>query len=629
MEVDGGAEEWLRLQSPLGVGVSISQITGREFATKFALRPEQFAWFLGAGASASARIPTGYDMITDFKATLFCQGSGTLRREMDPSDPIWKARIDLFLSQQSTLPAAGDPTEYARAFEAVYPSVEDRRTYIAQKVQQGRPSFAHRVLACMLVTGKVPCVFTTNFDNLVESATTIARSKVDPDKHKDMTVAAIDSAERAARCVRENDWPLLAKIHGDFQSVDLKNTEKELATQDEEMRKVLVTCAGRFALVVVGYSGRDASVMRALAEALAVDNAYPGGIYWMTRSPATLLPAVRGLLEAAVARGINAHLLVVDTFDELAGDLADVLSFEDVLEQHIHEAGPSKSVVPVPLPTNEARQDPILRCSALRVTQMPTVARRISLKKPVSIVDVRGLLRAAKVGGSIAAAGKDLAAFGNDENLLAALAPLEPSLAGEIPLEPDRDSWALGLLYDAFVRAICRGRPLHARLRSKGHRVVVAGDFPDEENERRVKRLKALGQLKEAYGDPLYGRVTTLDLPFNEALDLRLEQINGAWWCVFDAFTHVDLPEREVSSESEAIAFRVNPAADWLRERWAQRYNRKWSSIIAAWSQLLSGEARACWLKDGEGVDAIFQVGSVSAWSRPSHDHAYFHRSAR
>jgi len=609
--------------------VNIPEINGRQFATKYALRPEQFAWFLGAGASASARIPTGYDMITDFKATLFCQGSGTSRREIDPSDPIWKARIDLFLSQQGTLPPPGDPTEYARAFEAVYPSDESRRAYIAQKVQQGRPSYAHKVLASMLVTGKVPCVFTTNFDNLVESATTIARSKASECTPRELTVAAIDSAERAARCVRENDWPLLAKIHGDFHSVDLKNTEEELATQDAKMRGVLVACARRFALVVVGYSGRDASVMSALTEALTVDGAYPGGIYWMTRSPASLLPAVRDLLEAAVGRGVSAHLLIAETFDELAGDLADVLSFEDALVQHFQEEGPSKVVVPVSLPTNEARRDPILRCSALRVLRMPTAARRISLKKAASIIEIRGMLKAAKAGGCIAAAGKDFAAFGSDEKLLSALAPLEPELAGEISLEPERDSWALGLLYDAFVRAVCRYRPLHARLRGKGHRVVVAGDFSGEDEERRAKRLKALGPLKAAYGDPLYGRVEASDLPYNEALDLRLEQIDGRWWCVFDAFTHVDLPEREVTNEGESLPFRVHPAADWLRERWVQRYNRKWSSIIAAWSQLLAGEARACWLKDGEGIDAVFQVGSVSAWSRPSHDHAYFHRSAR
>lgn len=39
----------------------------------FALRPKQFAWFHGADASVSAQIPAGYDMITDFKATLLFQ----------------------------------------------------------------------------------------------------------------------------------------------------------------------------------------------------------------------------------------------------------------------------------------------------------------------------------------------------------------------------------------------------------------------------------------------------------------------------------------------------------------------------------------------------------------------------
>jgi hypothetical protein len=610
--------------------VNISHITGRQFATKFALRPEQFAWFLGAGASASGRIPTGYDMITDFKATLFCQLGGTARREIDPSDPLWMGRIEQFLAQQGVLPPAGDPTEYARAFEAVYPSVEDRRTYIAKQVQRGQPSFAHRVLAGLLATGKTPCVFTTNFDTLVETATTIARSKVDPGKHQELTVAAIDMADRAERCVRESDWPLLAKIHGDFQSVELKNTQTELAAQDTKMRAVLGECARRFALVVVGYSGRDASVMEALSLALA-RGAYPGGIYWMARPGAKLLPAVDAFLGAAAGQGISANLLISETFDELAGDIADGLIFEDALDQHIHEAGPSKAVAPVPLPTNEARNDPILRCAALRVMELPRSARRITVQKAAPITEVRELLKAAKVNASIAVAGKDFAAFGEDELIVAALGPLGAKLAGEITLDLANDSWALGLVYDAFVRALCRGRPLHPRLKSRGHRIMVSSGHADETAAKRAKRLEELEPLKNVYGDALFGKVQGLGFPFAEALDLRLERIDGKWWCVFDAVTNVDLPRREeLPADEEPRPFRApNPAADWVRERWVKRYNSRWSGLIDSWSQMLSGEARAYWLEAGKGVDAVFQVGSVSAWSRPSHDHAYFHRSAR
>lgn len=382
---------------------------------------------------------------------------------------------------------------------------------------------------------------------------------------------------------------------------------------------------------IVGYSGRDASVMSALTEALAVGGAYPAGIYWMTRSPDTLLPAVREFLEQAAARGVSANLLVSETFDELAGDLADVFQFTNALERHIHEVGPNKTVVPVPLPTNEARNDPILRCSAVRVMGLPTVARRITVQKGASISGVRDLLKVAEVKASIAAVGRDFAAFGDDAQILAALAPLGARADGEFGLDPSKDSWALGLIYDAFVRALCRGRPFHPRLKSRGHSIVVSAGHPDETDEKRIKRLRALERLKSAYGDPLFGKVPSLGFPFSEALDLRLERVDSKWWCVFDAFTNVDLPRREEHPvDEEPRPFRApNPAADWVRERWVKRYNSKWATIIAAWSQALAGEARGYWLDEGKGVDAVFEVGSVSAWSRPSHDHAYFHRAMR
>jgi hypothetical protein len=66
----------------------IQTLTGPEFARLFALRPQSLAWFLGAGTSASAGIPTGYAMITDFKKRLFCQLSGTPLRDVDADDPL-------------------------------------------------------------------------------------------------------------------------------------------------------------------------------------------------------------------------------------------------------------------------------------------------------------------------------------------------------------------------------------------------------------------------------------------------------------------------------------------------------------------------------------------------------------
>lgn len=608
--------------------MAIPVIGAREFATRFALGPRQFAWFLGAGASAGAGIPTGFAMIAEFKTELFCRANGLPRREVDSADPIWVARIDQHFAKQGTLPPAGDPTEYAKAFEAVYPTASDRRAYIDQQVRVGRPSYAHRVLAGLLVSGELPCVFTTNFDTLVESSAAIALDLLSSPKGKHLTVAAIDSAERAERCLREQDWPLLAKIHGDFKSEELKNIQGELQQQDVHMRHVLIECCKRFGLVVVGYSGRDASAMQALADALEAEDAFPGGIYWMSRASAEPLPAVQIFLEQARARGIDAYRLDCQNFDELAGDLVESVALEDVLKQHIRSAQPEPVLRLVALPTHEARKDPVLRCSAIRITVLPEVARKVVLGKAAPIKLVHEHLREAKAKVVVAQAGNHLAAFGSDGDILSALASLDPKLDGVIALDPGQHSWASGLLYDALAKALCKGRPLYPKLKRRGHSVMISPGHPEDTPERNKRRLDDLAPLKNAYGDLLHGQVKSLPYPFTEALKIRLEQMAGDWWCVFDPFTHVDLPPQPRTSEGRPI-WTPNPAGDWLRERWARRYNDKWSAIIDAWSSILSGEARALWLEPGVGIDAVFDVGAVSAWSVPSHDHAYFHRAPR
>lgn len=614
--------------------MNIPIINGRQFATKFALQPNRYAWFLGAGASASAGIPTGYAMIRDFKTRLFCEEANLPHKEVDATDPLWVQRIEDFFKRRAILPPAGDPTEYARAFEVVYPNVEDRRTYIDRQVQLGRPSFAHRVLASLLATDKTPCVFTTNFDDLIESATTVARDLIPESERPNLVVAAIDSAERAQRCLQENDWPLLAKIHGDFQSVELKNTVDELKVQDERVRSVLIEACSRFSLIVVGYSGRDDSVMEALGDVLKKAEAFPGGIFWVIRSLSELLPAVRDFLESAVANGVSVNIIESPNFDEFAGDLADVINFGDILEQHIGKGQSLVKVRQVPLPSHEALKAPILRFSALRINALPSIARRLRLRKSSNIFEIRQQLKNANVRACVVVADGEYAALGPDEGLLTALAEFGPELAGTIELDPVANSWALGLLYDALTRALCKGRPLTPRLQGRGHSILVSGGHPKENAESRMRRLRDLDSLKSAYGDELCGQVPTHGCPFNEAVRIRVEQSMGKWWCVFDPYTNVNLPREfpvlsEVKNSTEdsqkTFEWKPNPAADWLREKWARRYNNKWAGIIDGWSSMLSGEVRAFWIDESVGVDAAFDIGAVTAWSRPSHDHLYFH----
>jgi hypothetical protein len=620
----------------------IRTLTGPQFANQFCLRPQQQAWFLGAGASASAGIPTGYAMISDFKKRLFCQLSGIRQREVDANDPLWMDRINLFFSKRSELPPPGDPSEYAAAFEAVYQTPEARRSYIDEAIKKGTPSFAHKVLASLLTTGRLPCVFTTNFDPLVETATIVTDQIVASSDRAYLTVAAIDSAGRAELCLRESRWPMLAKLHGDYQSVELKNTEEELKVQDTIMRGVLTSACARFGLVVVGYSGRDDSVMEALTDALSQPNAFPGGIFWVSRSMDSLLPAVTKFLTLAAQAGISVAIVESQTFDELAADIADCINLPPPLLSHVYQSRPEPVLRPVPLPIQEKRSFPVLQCSALPIISMPTVARLVEVNAPITTVRAREMVKEAKVRAVVASNGRNIVAFGSDNDLIKAFASLGGRPAGTAELHPNKDSWALGLIYDALTRAVCRKKPLSSRIRRHGHFVLVADNYPNASKETIALRNAQLAQLKQAYPSALTGNIPKLDYPFNEGIKLRLEQVADHWWCVFEPVTRVDAPRPDRCQEpadDASVDFiptlprQGNSVVDWSRERWAARYNPVWAKIISAWAAMLAGEnghpLSAFGLPESAGQDAVFQLSAVTAWSRPSHEHDYFQRGGR
>lgn len=616
--------------------MGVDEISSRQFAERFALKPERFAWLLGAGASATAGIPTGYQMIQEFRAKLFAQRSGVSQREIDIADPIWQQRVDAYLIAHTDLPPPGDPIEYAHAFETLYPSPDDRRLYIANQVGKGTPSIGHRALGAFLSARRTPCVFTTNFDQLVETAATVAAQLLPAGERGYVVASAIDNAERAERCLREHDWPLVAKLHGDYQSVSLKNTGSELKSQDERLRSVLTQVCQRFGLIVTGYSGRDESVMAALTHVLRGENPFPGGIYWVCQDPKWLLPAVQEFLDNAELAGVSVAIIRGCTFDELASDLADVVHLPAPLTEHVFGTAMQNAVVEVPLTKEWQCKTPVLRLSAIPVVRMPLVARRIALSKMPTISEARESLRSAGVWATVAVAGSSLAAFGRDSELIHALQAFGPSVTGEIALNPASDSWALGLLYDALVHAVCRGKPLYPRLTGKGHRLSISYPRKEATQDERDKRVQALNGLSQAYAAPLFGKPGEIDAQFSEGVQLRLDYADEKWWCVFEPSTFLDFRSgREDSDDGDEAQWNGvrSQAADWRRERWARRYNSNWSRIIDAWATLLATTEddvlTAYGVSPSDGIDAQFELGQKTAWSRPSHQHPYFQRGLR
>ncbi|MCQ4273508.1 SIR2 family protein [Pseudomonas kuykendallii] len=608
----------------------MKEISGRAFATRFALNPSSYAWLLGAGASATAGIPTGYQMIQEFRAQLYASETGISSREIDSSDPLWQERIDLHHERKGILPPKWSPPEYSRAFEALYPTQEDRRLYIKRQVSKGSPSLGHKVLGSLLCSSQTCCVFTTNFDPLIEDSATIAAQLLPSGSRASVTLAAIDNSARAETCLRENEWPLIVKLHGDYQSTELKNTDSELLEQDERLRLVLTQSLHRFGLIVVGYSGRDDSVMQALRAVLADPLRYPKGIYWLCQEPAKLLPAVTEFLSEADSAGVDVHLVCATTFDELLGNIADVTELAQPLVHHVFNSEQPVALASVALERYPALSAPILRLSALPLVAMPSSARKITLDPTVSVTEIRALLKENRAKGVVGFAGKPgvLAAFGDDEALIRALSSLGAKLSGEVSLNISKDPWAKGVIYDALMRALCSELPLSARLQARGHSLSVSWLYPGLSADLAEERRQQLAKLRSAYGTDLTGLVPGTTARYAEGVWIRLEEADSHWWVVFEPATFIDFTKTERDGDSALAAIEHRNAEDWRRERWVQKYNHKWSAIFDAWVELLTYfkgvKRRAYRLEDGRGIGAEFELGPRTARSRPSHDHDSF-----
>jgi hypothetical protein len=80
----------------------LPEIGADDFARRFSLRSANLMWLLGAGASASAGIPTAGDMIWEFKQRLFISQRRTSPQVVaDLSSPAIRARLQAHIDSSS------------------------------------------------------------------------------------------------------------------------------------------------------------------------------------------------------------------------------------------------------------------------------------------------------------------------------------------------------------------------------------------------------------------------------------------------------------------------------------------------------------------------------------------------
>lgn len=433
-----------------------AEIGADDFARRFSLRTNTLMWLLGAGASAAAGIPTAEDMIWEFKQSLFVSQRRTaIKTVADLSSPAIRSRLQAHIDSSETLPGLGSSDEYAALFEAVFPVEADRRAYVDSKITGAKPSYGHLALASLMRSKLASLVWTTNFDPLVADA---CAKVYDGTGH--LTTVALDAPDLAKQSIDAARWPVEVKLHGDFRSRRLKNTGDEVRLQDEKLRRIFIDSCRRMGLVVVGYSGRDTSVMDALAEALRESGGFPAGLFWLHRGEEPPAPDVSNLLIKAALCGVDAALVRIENFDEIMRDLVRLR--DDVDRKVLDEFALQRrrwSAAPVPV---GQKGWPVVRLNALPVTQSPTVCRRLVCTIG-GYAEIREAVERAGVNILVARTRAGVLAFGSDVDVRSAFEAFGITEFDLHTIEQKRlrnDTGERGLLSEALIRAITRQRGL-------------------------------------------------------------------------------------------------------------------------------------------------------------------------
>jgi NAD-dependent SIR2 family protein deacetylase len=567
------------------------------FLRLFQLRTAEIMWFLGAGASRAAGIKTASDMIWDFKQRLYRS-----QKKLPPSaitdigEPTVRRKLQSYFDALGSFPPFGAESEYSTYFEATYPAPKDRRAYLEELIARGKPSFGHLALALLMAEKLCHAVWTTNFDRTIEDATAQVLGGTGH-----LVTADLAEPDKLRRAWSEHRWPIYAKLHGDYQSEHVKNTDAELRTQDAKMRSFFIDACRRQGLAIIGYSGRDASIMNAFMEALDNGRGFPSGLFWFKRSQDNPYPTVVELINNARALNIDAHFIEAESFDELLSDLIRFLPQTADKIQRLAGATRPRLVKSTPLVS--AADTPAVRTNALPIVSRPALCRLVDCKIG-GYDEVRAAIDAAGVDIDARRSRAGVLAFGRDADIRRAFEPYGIKAFEPHPLPSSRLTTETGeraLLRDALFRAL--GKRPGLRFERRGYRTLLMPDpavvRPTTFNTDKVKPI-----------DRISGTIAP-GIRWTEACGLRLDYRLDQLWLLIEPRVILDVPEGTTEDQLET-------AREFVRERRARRHNRHANAMLDGWIALADGTGARFRLRAfdiADGVDAEFELIRISGFS--------------
>ncbi len=520
-----------------------------------------------------------------------------------------QARIQSFMDARG-FPEQWADDEYGIYFEKIFGTDRERqRRYLRAILSEERVSLSvgSRVLGALIASGLSRAVFTTNFDSVVERSVAEVGEK---------SIAAfhLEGSHAANTALNNEEFPIYCKMHGDFRYESIKNLPDDLVQQNDELAACLVNAGRRFGLVVAGYSGRDASIMKVLHNVLDGGNAFPHGLFWTGLKGSAIAPGVEWLLQEAEHTGVNARYVEIETFDALMLRLWRNLDEKpEELNAKVHKTGAAS--VNIPLPAS-GRGRPLLRFNALPIRDLPRRCLYLSFRKPQEWTDLREARHESR-GRLILTKSPDAVWCWGDRNTIKEHFGNNLVSIGDVEVPSDftaaENLHVKGFLEEAICTAIANTRPVLSRT-TRSSSFLIADPHAED-----IGPLDALHRAVGKVGGivpGLFSEVTdeyprAEQVRWAEAARISIDMRNGAVWLVTDP----DLWIWPARCRHDATEF--------LDQRRRDRFNGKYNELLSAWVRLIldtdeTGIEVALTVSDGseDTGNPVFLLGSRTAFAR-------------
>jgi len=579
-----------------------------ELTQRFVARPQAFAWFLGAGASRSAGLPTATDILWDMKRRFYCREENQDIDRQDLQSDAIQHRIQSFMESRG-FPKMWEDGEYERYFELIFRADrEKQRAYLRGilALEKATLSVGNRVLGAFIASKLTPTIFTTNFDDVVESSVAEVSGQAISAYH-------IEGSHIILGAYRNEEFPIYCKLHGDFRYDSLKNLTDDLKSQNQDLAACLRNACNRFGLIICGYSGRDKSVMDLLHSVLETTNPFPHGVYWTLLKGSSPSPGVEAFVAAAQKRKVEAHIVFIETYDALMLRLWRNTPNKDIaLDNKVR--GSASTPVAIPLPST-GHGNPILRLNALPLIALPKKCYALETKRSLTWDDVREL-RTRSDGAVIFTRADKVLCWGSPSDIKAVVGAEFQSLAeADVPqdLSLATNLQIKGFIEEAVVAALARDKPLVKRTNRTSSFVIAA---PQDD---RISELTPITKITGRASGMIAGLIAPPDefhpeaerVSWAECARVSVEQKNGRHWIVVEPDVWI-WPTRG-----------RRLAADFLGERRKDRLNAKYNALLDAWIKVLLGTTERNTVSTVSSFDKgsltenpRFEIGSRSAFTR-------------